>query len=158
MPNTTATSKNGKKFGHDGDDSNDRLTPEERETLGTLLDKLYGTKSQSKSSSYDTNGKDDILKSQTPRRLQVSSASEFGKASGATGNFDEDDHHMVDDHNDDDMFGFERDGFFTRSNSGHRHSSTTSFFSRGFGSGFTAGNFHGNGDGDDDGNVQCQQM
>jgi DnaJ family protein B protein 4 len=136
----------------------DVLSPDERETLGELLDKLYGTKKEQYSSSESLNIDDNLDK--LPRRLQLSSASNFGKASGTSSQFDshDDDHegHLADAddyHNNDHMFGFGRDGFHHHQQRRYGSStgtSSSSFFSRGFGSGFAGG--------DDDGNVQCHQM
>lgn len=140
---------------------NGGLTPEERETLGELLEKLYG-----KSDSRPSNDNEYIgvsSKKWNTRRLRVSTASDFGRASGTPSHHSDDNDHDMhsfqDEEEEDEVFGFGRQGgfqYFTRSSHGgyrRGHSMNGgSFFSRG---GFP-GSVHG-GD-DDDGNVQCQQM
>ena len=135
---TSGRTKNVKK------ESMEILSIKERETLGKLLDKLYG------SSSLESNQKQNTSEKRY-QRLQVSSASNFGKASASPdSNYDSHDpHSLPDDHHDDNSFDFNREGFqyFSRNQGGNRRQS---FFSGGFGS------YGDNGDGD--GNVQCQQM
>ena len=157
------TSANGEKTTRK-EQQKDTLTPEERETLGVLLDKLYGKERVTSSKKHEHQ----CTIKEGPLRLEMSTASDFGRASGTPPNLDDDDQdsHLYsapDDDHDSNAFGFDREGFqyFSRghSRSGRHHHGESSFFSGGFGSSFAGthgSSFHR--EEDDDGNVQCHQM
>ena len=153
MPSGDSRSKSN--YSQYSKDDKETLTTEERILLGELLDKLFVMKHDSpsnKSTSCNTN--------EGNRRLIVSSASDFGRASGIPSNDMNDHAHDPEDHHDEsDMFGFHdhnnNEGFRYGGRSGHNRQSAQSFFTGGFGSSFAADNDNDDGGG---GNVQCQQM
>mmetsp|Transcript_6517 Transcript_6517/g.9751 ORF Transcript_6517/g.9751 Transcript_6517/m.9751 type:complete len:227 (+) Transcript_6517:3-683(+) len=135
-----------------------KLSKEERQMLGILLDKIQNTPRKTTTLSKGQEEGETYSTKPEPYRLQKSRVADFGKASGiAMPERDEEDDHMHVNNGGgmEDGVGYQHQHpFGSTSSRGFHFASGGQFFSRGS-SPFTS---YGGAGGEDEGDVQCQQM